>query len=58
MALEEFEREEMSERDKGLVRMKSITNYVMGVFLICAGLVFLIPTQKTAPFIISTNLQR
>ena len=51
MALEEFDREEMSERDKGLVRMKSVTNYVMGLFLICAGLVFLFPTTKTAPFI-------
>ena len=51
MALEEFNREEMSERDKGLVRMKSITNYAMGLFLVCAGLVFLFPTVKTAPFI-------
>ena len=51
MALEEFDREELSQRDKGLVRMKSISNYVMGIFLICAGLVFLFPTQKTAPFI-------
>ena len=51
MALEEFDREELSERDKGLVRMKSFTNYVMGTFLICAGLFFLFPTAKTAPFI-------
>ena len=51
MALEEFDREEVSERDKGLIRMKSISNYVMGIFLICAGLVFLLPTAKTAPFI-------
>jgi len=51
MALDQFDKEEMSERDKGLVRMKSITNYVMGLFLIGAGLVFLFPTEKTAPFI-------
>ena len=51
MALDEFDRNELSEREKGLVRMKSITNYVMGVILIGAGLVFLFPTQKTAPFI-------
>ena len=51
MALEQFDKEEMSERDKGMVRMKSISNYVMGVFLIAAGCVFLFPTEKTAPFI-------
>ncbi len=51
MALEEFDREEFSERDKGLIRMRSVTNYVMGIFLVCAGLVFLFPTEKTAPFI-------
>lgn len=43
MALEEFENEKLSERDKGLVRMRSITNYVMGIMIIGAGVVFLFP---------------
>jgi hypothetical protein len=43
MALEEFEHKEMSNRDKGLVRMKSITNYVMGAMIIGAGFLFLFP---------------
>jgi hypothetical protein len=43
MALEEFESEKLSERDKGLVRMRSITNYVMGIMIIGAGIVFLFP---------------
>ena len=51
MVQDQSEREQMSNRDKGLVRMKSITNYVMGLFLIAAGFVFLFPTQKTAPFL-------
>jgi hypothetical protein len=43
MALEEFENEELSDREKNLVRMKSITNYVMGVFFIGVGFAFLFP---------------
>jgi hypothetical protein len=43
MALEEFENEKLSDRDKGLVRMRSITNYVMGIMIIGAGIVFLFP---------------
>jgi uncharacterized membrane protein HdeD (DUF308 family) len=42
MALEEFEKEELSNRDKGLVRMQSISNYVMGILIIAAGILFLI----------------
>jgi hypothetical protein len=45
MALEEFENEQLSDREKNLVRMKSITNYVMGVFLIGVGFVFLFPLE-------------
>ncbi len=43
MALEEFEREQMSDREKNLVRMKSITNYTMGIFFIAVGFVFMFP---------------
>lgn len=50
MALEEFDREPLSEREKGMVRMKSMTNYVMGLMIIGAGFFFLIPTEKTKKF--------
>ena len=42
MALEEFENRQLSEREKGLIRMKSITNYGMGAFIILTGVFFLI----------------
>ncbi len=51
MALEEFENEPLSEREKGIVRMRSITNYVMGTFLILAGAFFMFPTRATQPYI-------
>ncbi len=50
MALEEFEKEEkLSNREKGIVRMRSITNYVMGIMIICAGFVFLFPPAQLQP---------
>jgi hypothetical protein len=51
MALEEFEKEQLSERDKNNMRMRSITNYVMGIFFIAAGFFFMFPTKYTAPYI-------
>jgi uncharacterized membrane protein HdeD (DUF308 family) len=51
MALEEFDREEMNDRDKAIVRMRSMTNYVMGILLVGAGLFFFFPTAKSAPYI-------
>jgi hypothetical protein len=51
MALEEFEREQLSERDKGIIRMRSITNYGMGVFMIFAGCFFMFPIKLTANYI-------
>ena len=51
MALEEFEQQPLSEREKGLIRMRSITNYGMGVFLIIAGLFFMFPTEFTQKYI-------
>lgn len=47
----EFEREKLSNRDKGLFLMRSITNYVMGVLLIGAGCFFLFPTDKTERYV-------
>ena len=51
MALEEFENEPLSERQKGMIRMRSITNYGMGAFMILAGLFFMFPTRYTSHFI-------
>ena len=34
MALEEFEKEHMTEREKGISQMRSISNYGMGIFLL------------------------
>ena len=51
MALEEFENEPLNEREKGIVRMRSITNYGMGVFLFVAGCFFMFPTDSTRPYI-------
>lgn len=41
MALEEFEKEELSERDKGFIRMRSWMDYGMGVMWAAMG-IFLI----------------
>lgn len=51
MALEEFENDRFSDRDKSIIRMRSISNYVMGILLIAAGCFFLFPIEKTAKFI-------
>ncbi len=45
MALEEFEKEELNEREKGYVRMRSIMDYGMGVLWIGMG-VFIIFIKK------------
>ena len=51
MALEEFEKEQYSARDKGLIRMRTITNYGMGAFMIIAGFFFMFPIKLTQTFI-------
>lgn len=51
MALEEFEKEQMTDREKNLVRTKSIINYVMGIFFIAVGFFFMFPTSRTALFL-------
>ncbi len=51
MALEEFEKEQPSERDKNIIRMRSITNYTMGVFFIAVGFFFMFPNKYTANFL-------
>lgn len=51
MALEEFEREQMSEREKGISQMRSISNYGMGTFLLLAGCFFMFPIASTRNFL-------
>ena len=51
MALEEFEKEHLSEREKNSRRMHRITNYTMGVFFIVAGFFFMFPMKYTAQYI-------
>ena len=48
MALEEFEKEQMSERDKGYVRMRSMMDFGMGILWIGMG-IFLIFIKKFSP---------
>jgi hypothetical protein len=50
MALEEFEKEQLSDRDKNLIRMRSISNYVMGVLIIAFGVVFIIKPNVLKKF--------
>lgn len=49
MALEEFEKEELTDREKNIVRMRSIINYAMGVFFIAAGFFFMFPMKALEP---------
>jgi hypothetical protein len=51
MALEEFENDQLSEREKGIIRMRTITNYGMGAFMIVMGFFFMFPTKYTSAFI-------
>ena len=51
MALEEFDKEPLSKRDKNLVQMRSLTNYVMGILLIGAGCLFMFPIDATREFL-------
>ncbi len=51
MALEEFEKEQLSDREKNAIRMRRITNYTMGVFFIAVGFFFMFPVKYTAQYI-------
>jgi fucose 4-O-acetylase-like acetyltransferase len=51
MALEEFEKEPISERQRGIIQMRTISNYGMGLFFIVAGFVFMFPTKYTITFL-------
>jgi len=45
MALEEFEKEQLSERDKGYIRMRSMMDYGMGILWMGMG-VFILFIKK------------
>ena len=51
MEHQQRETEPLSDRDKVTIRVRSISNYVMGVLLIGAGCFFLFPVQSTARYI-------
>lgn len=51
MALEEFEREPMNDRHKGILQMRSITNYVMGIFIIAFGFFLMFPIESTKDYL-------
>lgn len=51
MALEEFEKEQLSDREKNIIRMRAITNYAMGVFFLAIGFFFMFPIRSTAGYI-------
>lgn len=40
MALEEFEKEQLSERDRGFIRMRSMMDYGMGIMWFAMGIFF------------------
>jgi hypothetical protein len=47
MSLEDFEKKRMSEREKGISRMRTITNYGGGIIIIAFGFFFMFPTKTT-----------
>jgi hypothetical protein len=49
--MEDFDRDPLSNRDKNLVMMRSLTNYVMGIFLVGAGCFFMFPIDATREFL-------
>jgi hypothetical protein len=51
MALEEFEKDQMSERHRGLSQMRTISNYGMGILIVVAGCFFMFPTSYTEDFL-------
>ncbi len=48
MALEEFEKEQMNDREKGYIRMRSIMDYGMGILWMGMG-IFLVFVKRLSP---------
>jgi len=51
MASDEYEKDRMSERHRGLSQMRTISNYGWGIFIFIVGLAFMFPTSFTEKFI-------
>ena len=51
MAYEAPDNEPLNDRERAIVRMRSISNYVMGILLLGAGCFFLFPLQRTKIYI-------
>ncbi|HTB51236.1 MAG TPA: hypothetical protein VK718_00565 [Ferruginibacter sp.] len=47
MALEEFENDKESNREKSRWQVRSVTNYIMGGLMIIAGCFFMFPIKYT-----------
>ena len=48
MPFQKFNEEELSKPEKAMVRMRSITNYVMGLLLIACGFMVFFPPKVIA----------
>ena len=51
MSFNRLNEDNLTNAEKGMVRMKSLTNYVMGGVLIACGFVVFFPPKSIAPFI-------
>jgi hypothetical protein len=51
MSFQRFNEDELSKPEKAMVRMKSITNYVMGLLLIGCGLIVFFPPASIVKYI-------
>ncbi|MBI3883722.1 MAG: hypothetical protein HY305_05805 [Sphingobacteriales bacterium] len=51
MAYKDTSNDQLTGREKNMVMVRSLTNYVMGVFLLIAGCFFMFPVAATAPII-------
>ena len=55
MSLQEFEKEPLSERDKGYIRMRSIMDFGMGMLWMASSLVLTGPQTYYAILTMRTN---
>jgi uncharacterized membrane protein HdeD (DUF308 family) len=51
MSYERIKEEELTRAEKGMVKMRSITNYVMGIVLIACGFMIFFPPIVVQKFI-------
>ncbi len=51
MEFENFENEKLTTREKTAIKIRSISNYIMGSVMIIAGFFFMFPIKYTARFV-------